>query len=179
MNTIDNTAWLTLQKELHTFVLRRVRDKSLTDDIVQDVLLKVHTHITSLKEPQKINAWAYQITRNAIADHFRKQSKQIDPTDANEDGPEPNYNECVSLCTQEMLNTLPLKYREAIELTVFKDLSQLQLAERVHISYSGAKSRVQRAKEMLRKKMDEAYRIQTDSYGNAINCESPLPCGCE
>ncbi|MEP6736578.1 MAG: sigma factor-like helix-turn-helix DNA-binding protein, partial [Chryseolinea sp.] len=75
--------------------------------------------------------------------------------------------------------TLPDKYREAIELTELNNLSQTDLADKLKISYSGAKSRVQRARRMLKEKMEEQYQIKMDAYGNAIVCENRTPCNCD
>ncbi|MBL0744661.1 sigma-70 family RNA polymerase sigma factor [Chryseolinea lacunae] len=179
MNSIAISDWLKTQNELRAFVYKKVRDKALAEDIVQDVYLKVYTHISSLKESDSITAWIYRITRNVISDHFRKQSKTLHSFELDWENQDVNYNECVSSCLKDMLHQLPSKYREAIELTEFHNLSQLQLAERLQISYSGAKSRVQRARQILREKMDIAYHIQHDAYGNAIACQSRLACGCE
>jgi len=179
MDTIDVDTWLKTQGELRTFVFNKVKDKYLAEDIVQDVFLKVYTHIGMLKESEKITGWIYQIARNAITDHFRKQSKSIHVNDLDFENAASNYNECVSFCLKEMIRHLPVKYREAIELTEFENLTQTQLAQRLHMSYSGAKSRVQRARQILREKMDQTYKIRLDAYGNAIACESRLPCGCE
>ncbi len=77
-----------------------------------------------------------------------------------------------------MLLTLPEKYREAIELTEFKNLSQLDLAHKLDISYSGAKSRVQRARQLLKEKMEEQYKIKMDAYGNVLVCENRGACNC-
>jgi RNA polymerase sigma-70 factor (ECF subfamily) len=179
MNTITISDWLKTQNELRTFVYKKVRDKFLAEDIVQDVYLKVYSQIGSLKASEKITGWIFQITRNVIADHFRKQSKTFNNLDLDWESDDSNYNECVSSCLKDMLLQLPLKYRQAIELTEFDNLSQIQLAERLQISYSGAKSRVQRARQILRGKMEAAYNIQLDAYGNAITCKNRLPCGCE
>jgi len=179
MNSIAVENWLKTQNELRSFVYKKVRDKALAEDIVQDVYLKVYTHIGSLKESGKMAGWIYQITRNVITDHFRKQSKALNSLDLDWSNDDSNYNECVASCLQDMLQQLPEKYREAIELTEFHNLSQIQLAERLQISYSGAKSRVQRGRQILREKMDAAYSIQLDAYGNAIACKNRLPCGCE
>jgi RNA polymerase sigma-70 factor, ECF subfamily len=56
---------------------------------------------------------------------------------------------------------------------------QKELAVRLGISYSGVKSRVQRARQMLKEKMEALYHIKTDGYGNVLVCEDRVPCGCE
>jgi RNA polymerase sigma-70 factor, ECF subfamily len=176
--TIEQIAWSKTQLDLRNFVYRKVKDKSLADDIVQDVFLKVHAKLGQLKDSEKISGWIYQITRNLITDYFRSKSRIISALDLDWESDHQRLNECVSTCLQEMLLTLPQNYREALELTELNNLSQTELAQRLNISYSGAKSRVQRARQMLKEKMEESYRIKMDAYGNVIVCENRVPCTC-
>lgn len=164
------------QQELKGFVYRRVRDRALTEDIVHDVFIKVQTRIGQLHEQQKLTSWIYQITQNTIVDHFRKASRNVHADDLDWENDVPNFNECVTRCLQDMMSTLPDKYREAIQLADVEGLPQLELAKRLGISYSGAKSRVQRARQMLKEKMDETLIVKTDSYGNVIVCEDRGSC---
>lgn len=176
METSTITNWSFFQNELQGFVFKRVKDKALAEDIVHDVFLKVQDKMSQLKESEKITSWIYQITKNTIIDHFRKESKSIQTSDLNWDDDTPNFNECVANCLNELLPTLPEKYREALQLTELENLSQLEFADRLGISYSGAKSRVQRARKILKDKMDELLIIKTDSYGNVIVCEDRGSC---
>lgn len=164
------------QNELKGFVHKRVKDKAITEDILHDVFLKVQAKIGQLQESEKITNWIYQITRNTIIDHFRKASKTISAHDLDWENDTPNFNACVAGYLNQLLPTLPEMYREALQLTEIEDLSQLELAERLGISYSGAKSRVQRARQMLKEKMDEVLIVKTDAYGNAIVCKDRTAC---
>ena len=69
--------WNQVQNELKGFVFKRVRDKAVTEDIVHDVFLKVQSKIQQVRETEKLFGWIYQITRNTIIDHYRKNKKQI------------------------------------------------------------------------------------------------------
>jgi RNA polymerase sigma-70 factor (ECF subfamily) len=178
MKTSEVNIWTKTQQELKSFVYRKVRDKALAEDIVQDVFLKVHAKLGQLKDTEKVSGWIYQITRNTITDYYRSKSKSISSRDLDWDSDHQMLNDCVSSCLQEMLLTLPEKYREALELTELKNLSQTELALKLQISYSGAKSRVQRARQMLKERMEESYQIKMDSYGNVIVCENRVPCNC-
>jgi RNA polymerase sigma-70 factor (ECF subfamily) len=170
MSLTTLTHWNFFQNELKGFVYKRVKDKALTEDILQDVFLKVKTKMDQLHESQKITGWIYQITKNTIIDHFRKQSKVINLSDLDWESEAPNFNECVSRYMKELIPTLPEKYREAIQLTEIENLSQLELASRLGISYPGAKSRVQRARQILKEKLHEALILKTDAYGNIMVC---------
>ncbi len=170
--------WSVAQSELRRFIYSRVRDSFTTDDILQDVFIKVHTRFGQLRDSDKLKSWLFQIARNSITDHFRAQKKTITDTELRWDSEGPGLNDCVSYCLQEMLLTLPEKYRVALDLAEIQGLSQIELAKRLNVSYSGAKSRVQRARLMLKEKMAEQYRIKTDRYGNVVVCENKLPCNC-
>ena len=67
--------WAKYSLPLKNFILSRVSDKSIADDILQDVYIKAQTHIGSLKDHSKVESWIYQIARNTIIDHYR--SKRI------------------------------------------------------------------------------------------------------
>lgn len=63
-----------------------------------------------------------------------------------------------------IISTLPDKYREALMLSDIKGVSQKEIAEQLNISYSGAKSRVQRGREMLKATYEKCCDISTDVY---------------
>ncbi|HEX6226635.1 MAG TPA: sigma factor, partial [Chryseolinea sp.] len=108
--------WNNVQDELKGFVFKRVKDKTLTEDIVHDVFLKVQAKIHQVKESDKIFGWLYQVTRNTIIDHYRKNSKSIDPRDFAWESSPPNFNDCVTNIISELIPTLPEKYRIPLEM---------------------------------------------------------------
>jgi len=149
-NEIQNI-WKDLHQELQKFIFFKVKNKQISEDILQDVFLKIQLNVHNLKDSSKLTSWVYQITRNTILDHFRKDNnlfsfESIDIVDADNDE---NFSK-LSDCINSKINNLPNKYKEALLLTILKDFSQIELAEYLGISYSGAKSRVQRGKEKVR-----------------------------
>jgi len=168
--------WNSVQNDLKGFVYKRVKDKALAEDIVHDVFLKVQDKILQLKESEKVFGWIYQITRNTITDHYRKNAKAINPRDMDWESSPPNFNECVSGVIAELIPTLPDKYRIPLEMTELQNLSQLEVAEKLNLSYTAAKSRVQRARKMLKDKIDEVLIVKTDGYGNVILCKNRNHC---
>lgn len=171
--------WDNLYDELLSFINLKVKDKSAAEDIVQDVFIKVHTKSHQVKETDKITNWIYQITRNAVVDHFRGQSKTIAPVNVDWESDNHEFNDCVAYCLKKLMNTLPDKYRIPLELTEIDNVSQYEVAGRLNITYSAARTRVQRARKILKQKLDDLYRIKTDSYGNIISCENRNACCCK
>jgi RNA polymerase sigma factor (sigma-70 family) len=68
------TVWRDFHARLLSFIARRVRDRDSAEDILQEVMLRIHRHAGELERSSAVGAWVHQITRNAIADHYRKTS---------------------------------------------------------------------------------------------------------
>ncbi|MCU0419565.1 MAG: sigma-70 family RNA polymerase sigma factor [Cyclobacteriaceae bacterium] len=167
---------VSLYDELKRFVYSRVKNKADAEDIVHDVFLKVQTHGNQLRESAKFTSWIYQITRHSIVDHFRgKRTMMPLPAEISEKDDYHFFNECMAQCLSNLIATLPEPYREALILTEQRQMSQKELAFALGMSYSGAKTRVQRARTRLREKISALYKITTDRYGNVIECEDRGP----
>lgn len=167
--------WTTFHEELRRFIFSKVKDSDISNDILQDVFLKVQTNIHTLKDDSKLTSWVYQITRNTVTDHFRKTVSNIELNNidiAEHEDDEPLY-QSLSKCINNKINLLPDKYRQAIILTSFEHYSQLALAEKLNISYSGAKTRVQRAREMLKDLIADCKNVEIDEKGNLISYQPP------
>jgi RNA polymerase sigma-70 factor (ECF subfamily) len=168
--------WSNVARELKGFVYKRVKDKALTEDIVHDVFLKIQSKIHQVKETDKLFGWIYQITRNTITDHYRKNAKNINPKDIDWESAPPNFNDCVSNAIHELIPTLPEMYRVPLEMTEIQNISQLEVAEKLGLNYTTTKARVQRARQMLREKLEEMLIVKTDGFGNVILCKDRGPC---
>jgi RNA polymerase sigma-70 factor (ECF subfamily) len=178
--------WETFSGPLHQFIRRRVRDPYSAEDILQDVFLKIHTHIDTLRTHDRLTSWIYQITRNAIADYYRAQrptaelAETIPAADAFVDD---DVVRELSPCVAAMVAALPEAYREALRLTEYQGLSQKELSERLGISFSGAKSRVQRARAKIMEQLLDCCHFQFDHAGRIIEYQPRCVCckrqGCD
>jgi len=181
MNKNIEQLWFKLVNKLKAFIISKVHNESIADDILQDVFIKIHANIEKLKDETKVQSWIYHITRNLIVDHFRivkkennKLQHQFDDDD--EDASDNIMTETIRDMVK-MMDDLPPKYCEALCLTELDGMSQKAYAEKVGISYSGAKSRVQRAKIMLRDNLMKCCHYQFDKYGTTIDI-FPVNCCC-
>ena len=68
-----------------------------------------------------------------------------------------------------MIEGLPVKHREALKLTEYEGMTQKELAAKLGISISGAKSRVQRARAMLKDALMQCCHFELDRYGTVID----------
>lgn len=178
MNLSSEKLWHDHNKELKRFILSKVKDKDVCNDLLQDVFIKIHTSMNTLKDESRVKQWAYQITRNTINDHFRKHkfasgSSNIDLPEIINEGNNTQFEKCLG----SFVKDLPLKYKDAITKVELQNKSQLDLAKELMISYSAAKSRVQRARELLKEKFMQCCNVSTDKYGNVISYLEKNKCG--
>jgi RNA polymerase sigma-70 factor (ECF subfamily) len=174
--TIDiNFLWKDLNDELYAFIKGKVKDESIAKDILQEVFLKIKTNIHQLKQISKLTSWVYQITRNSIYDFFREhkiKNVSIDSIQMFEsENDEFEYSKLTN-CINEKIENLSAQHKEAIILTSFKNYSQKELAAHLEISYSGTKSRVQKARAILKENILDCPNVESDTAGKLIDFEN-------
>jgi RNA polymerase sigma-70 factor (ECF subfamily) len=171
--------WETFHTQLKHFVLKHTNDEQTADDILQDVFLKMHTRIETLRDEKKLQAWLYQIARNTIYDHYKQQKSLVslpDSFDLPEEPSEEDIAQTLLPCLRSMVDRLPAHYREAILFTEYQEYTQKELADHLGISLSGAKSRVQRAREKLKNMLLECCHFEFDRRGKVIAYHSRKEC---
>ena len=164
--------------ELERFIKDRIKDKTQADDLLQEIFIKIHLNKESLKESKKLTAWVYQIARNVIVDYYRKRKPEF----AGVDLPELLVSESqeqirisFNNCIMPFVEKLEPHYKDALLQTSFGNLSQKEYAEKYQISYSAVKSRVQRARKMVKDLFLACCPMTMDKYGNIIDGGK---CGC-
>jgi RNA polymerase sigma-70 factor (ECF subfamily) len=169
MNATIESIWNNVSSQLRAFIRSRVRDHAAAEDILQDVFLRIHRKLPTVRASERLEAWVWRITRNAIADHFRK----LRPSEPLLDGFAPASEKAADLpdlrpCVRQFVNQLQPASREALLLTEWQGLTQNQMATRLGLSLSGAKSRVQRARDQLKKLLLDCCRFELDRRGNIL-----------
>src|SRR5579863_1804736 len=74
--------WEEFHPRLKQFILKRIPDEQNAEDILQEVFLKIHARIGTLRDEEKLQSWMYQITRNVIADYYREHKATVALTEA-------------------------------------------------------------------------------------------------
>lgn len=171
---LSKKVWQEYHSRLRTFIMSRISDEAATDDILQNVFLKMHTGLASLRDETKLKSWLYQITKNAIIDYFRSQKPTVELPEwlpQPESDPGEKVTQDLSQCLQPMIQYLSEGYREAVILSELKGFAQKDIAKMQGISVSGAKSRVQRGRAQLKKMLAECCRLEFDHSGRLIDYE--------
>ncbi|MBM3884176.1 MAG: RNA polymerase sigma factor SigZ [Verrucomicrobia bacterium] len=167
--------WKEFSPKLGQFIRVRVADPATAEDILQDVFLKFQSRLDEFQDTAKVQGWLFLVARNAIIDHYRtrKPTSEV-PESLPAELPE-NSTEVEDLkrAFRHIIDRLPEPYREALVLTEFEGLKQEELARRLGISLSGAKSRVQRGRELLKERLLEACHRE---FRHSPGCQ-PCPSG--
>ncbi len=171
--------WDEHSARLRRFIRRHVSNPADVDDVLQETFHKVHKGLPSLKQPEKIVSWLYQIARNAIADHHRRPQSAALPEGFADSIADDTALEHASVdafqetaqCLTPMVRRLPARYRKAIDLVDFRGVAQDEVAQRLGISLSGAKSRIQRARSKLKNMLEACCRFEFDRRGRVIDFE--------
>jgi RNA polymerase sigma-70 factor (ECF subfamily) len=177
LDTVD--VWKIFCCKLHFYIRKWISDPEVAKDIEQEVFIKIHEKINTLKDDAKVVSWVLQITKNTVFDYLRKENI-FSPEDDNADHiemddsemifkqPERNLEEELTSGVKTAIENLPFKYKQALLLVEFEGLSQVDLAKKLNISLSGAKSRVQRGRLMIKEQLLNCCNYQFDKYGSVI-----------
>lgn len=173
--------WEDFHMPLQQFIRKRVSDEDTTEDVLQDVFLKIHQHVETLRDVKKLESWIYQIARNAIIDAYRERRPTTTLEAAEvlalpEELPDDDVVSELLPCIRAMVRSLPEHDRQALILTEYQGLTQKELAERLGLSFSGAKSRVQRAREKLKQQLLECCHFELDRRGHVIDYQPRCAC---
>lgn len=189
MTKTTEELWQLVHDGLRAFIARRVSDQGHVDDILQDVFVRVHRQIDSVSDPGRLISWIYQITRNAIIDHYRKPGRQreipsglsaelegldevAETSTATHPGDMAEPRAELATCLRPMIERLPQDYRDAITLVEIDGLTQQAAATQMGLSLSGMKSRVQRGRAQLKQMLDDCCLIELDRRKGVIDYQS-------
>lgn len=147
--------WRQHLRELRRFVGQRVSNPHEAEDIVQDVLLRAHKALHQLASAERRSAWLARIAARRVIDHHRSRRPMEElPEDWAAAEAEDNPVERLAVCLPAMMERLPAIYQEAVRMSELEGLPQQEVARRLGMSLSGAKSRVQRGRHLLRSRVE-------------------------
>ncbi|GII20252.1 sigma-70 family RNA polymerase sigma factor [Planomonospora parontospora] len=174
-----------LRPRLVAFVAARIDRPADAEDIVQEVLLRISRAAAGPREAGRLEAWVYQITRNAIIDHHRAaaaagraQHRAAFDRSLTAEAAEPDALAALAGCLAPMLERLSERDRQAIALVDYEGVTQAEAAGRLGISVPGMKSRVQRARTRLRTLLTACCRVETDARGDVREVRPAGACPC-
>ncbi|HWG95658.1 MAG TPA: RNA polymerase sigma factor SigZ [Nitrospira sp.] len=181
--------WQVMHDGLRAFIAGRVNDQGHVDDILQDVFVRVYRQLDTVRDPHRIIAWIYQVTRNAIIDHYRKPGRQREVpsglsselevlheapaiSEMTRQGDATELRAELAGCLRPMIERLSQDYRDAITLVEIEGLTQQIAAKQMGISLSGMKSRIQRGRGQLKQMLNDCCVIELDGRKGIVEYHS-------
>lgn len=177
--------WGAFETKLAAF-LRAPLPADQSDDVLQDVFLRIHKSLSAGTVPRDLGGWVHQIARNAVIDHYRRRAADLatphpNPADAADVPADPHdldsdhARAALAGCVRPLVDALPGPYRDALVWTAFEGMPQADAAARAGVSVSGMKSRVQRGRRQLADAMMQCCALTFDARGAPMEC-SPGRC---
>jgi len=168
------------QTPLFNFYAKLTGDRALSEDLVQEVFLRILKYRKSYQPGTHFRAWIYQVARNARIDHFRKFPPQtvlepemlphVTPTDSAQEQQE------VELL-QRALQRLPEEKREILLLCRFQELKYEEIASLLGCELNTVRTRIHRALQELRKNFQQLTKPPMLGKAEAAAAENFPPRG--
>jgi RNA polymerase sigma-70 factor (ECF subfamily) len=177
---ITDRSWQELVRAVRSYVGRRVPNPEDRDDLVQDVMLRIHRGLDGLKSQTSPGPWIYGIAYNAVVDHWRRRGRPaavpIEDVEAAlgeiaavaDDGEA--LQQVVAAYVAGEVTRLDSPYRETLTLTELQGMKYADAADTLGISLAAVKSRVLRGRQMLRKALIRCCEIEVAPTGRVIEC---------
>lgn len=156
------------KNRLLNFVFRFVKDQDVAEDIVQETFLRVFRKRRDYKAIANFSTWIFTIAGNLAKSELRRRKRwkflSIDAQNDDEEklfelpdtGMKPDRATAVKMINknvQESIDSLQNKYKEALILRDIQGMSYNQIAEIIGVPVGTVKSRVNRARLKLQKKL--------------------------
>jgi RNA polymerase sigma-70 factor (ECF subfamily) len=158
---------------LKSYILGKVKDKTLAEDIVQEVMMKLVLSHQNKKEIKNIKAWLFQVSRNTIYDYYKKHNLEYNldkDWNIKDESSSKLYKILASDYVIPMIELLPKEYAKPLMLSDIDKIPQKDIAKQLNLELSATKMRIQRARIKLRALFVDCCHIEFDKQGNFIGC---------
>jgi RNA polymerase sigma-70 factor (ECF subfamily) len=161
------------------FLQRRLGDRVLAEDILQDAFVKSIEKSDEVRDEGSSIAWFYRLLRNAVIDHYRRsgtRSRALEGLARQMEGavePPPEMHDAICGCVARLASTLKPEYEQAIRRIEVEGASVQDFAAEAGISANNAAVRVFRAREALRKQVKASCRTCAEHGCLECTCGQP------
>jgi RNA polymerase sigma-70 factor (ECF subfamily) len=133
-----------------------LRDRSLAEELAQEVFLLLHQNLSAMKSSAHLTYWLRKVTSHRCIDQTRRL--KVRPQISLEDVPEPagvtsTSDPLLSEALRRVVATLPEKARMVVLLRYQEDLEPAEIAEVLKMPVNTVKSHLRRSLATLREKL--------------------------
>ncbi|MHC4132309.1 MAG: RNA polymerase sigma factor [Planctomycetota bacterium] len=166
--------------------LERMVGKDESEDLAQEVFIKINKALKEFKGESTLSTWIYRISTNTALDRIRSRAFQnkAQKVNINESSNEPeNKGNSIQIdqtslsaereairnemneCIREFVDRLPIDYRTVIILSEIKDLKNQEIADILGVSLDTVKIRLHRARLKLKEIFEQGCDFYHDDSG--------------
>ena len=175
--------WRQFSDHVRGFIKSKVSNDAEAEDVLQDIFIRIHEGIGNLRNEDRVQSWVFGIARRALADFYRKKGKGkeepagVEIQTGGDDNPAIDLNkyegdhsvhEEVLSWLIPMIDELPEKYGKPLKMADVEEKTQQEVADHFGLSLSGAKSRVQRARQKLGEVLAACCEVEFGDEGRAV-----------
>lgn len=157
--------WQTYANDLKRYVFSQIKDEEITNDVLQEVFIKIHLNIDNLREKSSVKSWVFTIAHNTLMNFLNKKSISLPVEDIPDDFITNEEVHSAKSCLLPLIKNLPEKYREPLLLSEIQGKKQSEVADVLGISLSGAKSRIQRGRKLLQQGFMDCCHYKLNEEG--------------
>jgi RNA polymerase sigma-70 factor (ECF subfamily) len=133
-----------------------LRDRSLAEELAQEVFLNLHQNLSAIQSPAHLTFWLRKVTSHRCIDQTRRQ--KVRPQISLEEVPEPSAardenDMLLSEALRKVVDTLPEKPRLVVILRYQEDLDPSEIAKVTGMPLNTVKSHLRRSLALLREKL--------------------------
>lgn len=143
---------------VYRLALSQMKNRTDADDLFQEVFVRLVSNVEKLESWEHVKAWLIRVTINCAKKHFDLYwNKNVDYMEdetrlKGEEAYEPQEEHPVRRAVQK----LPPKYRLAVHLFYYEELSVAEIAEQTGQKEGTVKSQLHRAREMLKEMLEDS-----------------------
>ena len=171
-----SSLWLEYKNGLKYYIFKKVKNEEIANDLSHEVLMKVYNSCCSNIKIKNVRSWMFQIAHNTTIDYLKKQNKFTYNVPENYDDDDYNVFQEANEIIKPLMQLLPDKYAIPLHLSDIEEFKQKEVAQKLNLSLTATKSRIQRARNLLKEKIIECGNLEKDEKGNLISLEIRSDC---
>jgi RNA polymerase sigma-70 factor (ECF subfamily) len=160
--------WTNYSEELKRFIISKVKNTSIADDILQDTFIKIHTKLHTLKDLTKLKSWCFSVARNSVLDYWKSTNQTFEIANFENETEITKNTHTEKDCLRRILEQIPKKYRDPLFLADIKGLKQQEVAKQLKQSLSTTKSQIQRARKLIAQGFINCCGFVINEEGNLV-----------
>lgn len=141
--------WTLYADDIKYFILSKVKDHAMADDLLQETFIKAHTKLNTIKDDNKVKSWLFTIARHTVLDYFRQREIVYEMTDEDFIFEDQKIDHTEIDCLRGIIKRLPKKYRDPLFLSAIKGMKQAQVSRQLHLPLATVKSQIQRGRKLI------------------------------